>query len=235
MRYAIYFTPAREDPLMVAGSTWLGRDAFGGEATAAPRIVSMTPEEVSHVTAAPRRYGFHATLKAPFVLAPGREERELLNSLAYFAASIEPVTISRLAVASFGAFFALVPVAENLPLSQLANDVVVAFDRFRAPLTEREIARRDPDSLTISQLKNLQQWGYPHVFEDFRFHMTLTGSVEAHDRPRVHRAMESFFAPVLEEPVTVSGLALFVEPGPGAALHVHSLYPLTGARGRRSA
>lgn len=235
MRYAIYFTPAREDPLMVAGSAWLGRDAFSGERTAAPRIDSMSMDEISYVTAAPRRYGFHATLKAPFVLAPGREEPELLNALTHFAASIEPVTISRLVVASFGAFFALAPAVENLPLSQLANDLVVAFDRFRAPLTEREIARRDPDSLTLSQLKNLQQWGYPHIFQDFRFHMTLTGPVEAQDRPRVRRALEAFFAPVLEEPVTISSLALFVEPEPGAPFHVHSLYPLAASRRRRSA
>jgi len=235
MRYAIYYTPLRDDPLMAAGSTWLGRDAFTGERTHAPTGGSMTCEEISRVTAAPRRYGFHATLKAPFALAPDQDEPELLRSLMHFGGSIEPVVIPRLTIASLGPFFALVPAAENAALHQLANDVVVAFERFRAPLCEREIARRNPGSLTVSQLNNLQRWGYPYVFDDFRFHMTLTGPVEAHDRARLRRTLEAFFAPVLEEPVTIANLALFVEPEANAPFQVHSLHPLAVTRRRRSA
>lgn len=235
MRYAIYFSPSHADPLLIVASNWLGRNAFTGEAVETPKIGSLPPEEISYVTAAPRRYGFHATLKAPFRLSENQSERELLNALMHFGSAIDPVTIPRLVIKTIGPFFALVPEAEVPPLNQLANDVVVAFDRFRAPLSDGELARRDPDGLTLSQLKNLHQWGYPHVFEDFRFHMTLTGPIEAQDRPKLQRTIEDFFAPVLFDPVAVCNLALFVEPEPGAPFQIHSLHPLAGTGRRRTA
>ena len=108
--------------------------------------------------------------------------------------------------------------------------MVVRFDRFRAPLNAAEIARRRPERLNAVQRHNLERWGYPSVFEEFRFHMTLTGPVEEKDRPRIARILDEFFAPVLAEPVEIANLALFVEPEPGAPFEVHSLHPLTGGR-----
>lgn len=235
MRYAIYYTPSHTDPLRLVAGNWLGRDAFTGETTRTPEIVAISPEDVGYVTAAPRRYGFHATLKAPFDLAETQSERDLLSALLHFGTTVGPVAIPRLVIRTIGPFFALVPEADVPPLDQLANDVVVAFDRFRAPLTDREIARREPDGLTLSQLKNLHRWGYPYVFEDFRFHMTLTGPVEAPDRPRLQRVLEDFFGPVLTKPVVITNIALFVEPEAGAPFKVHSLHPLAGAGRRRTA
>lgn len=229
MRYAIYFTPPAGDPLSKVAANWLGRNVFSGEGVKPPAIRSFEAGEVAGLTAEPRRYGFHATLKAPFHLDEKFSERDLLSALMHFASSAAPVSISRLHVAALGPFFALVP-EEPLPeLDQLANDVVVAFDRFRRPATEAERARRKPDSLSISQLRNLDQWGYPYVFDDFRFHMTLTGRVEEKDKLRVARMLDAFFEPVLSEPVEIANLALFVEAEPGAPFEVHSLHPLSVA------
>ena len=93
------------------------------------------------MTELPRRYGFHATLKAPFHLVDGVEERELLSALMHFASSMDPVEIPKLQIACLDGFFALVPTEPLDNLNQLANDVVVAFDRFRAPPSEQ----RDQD------------------------------------------------------------------------------------------
>ncbi|GAB1582335.1 DUF1045 domain-containing protein [Phyllobacterium phragmitis] len=240
MRYAIYFTPPAGDPLTKVAANWLGRNAFSGETVKPPAIRSFEAEEVARLTVEPRRYGFHATLKAPFRLAENLTERDLLSALMHFASSTSAVTIPRLQVAALGHFFALVPEEPVLELDQLANDVVVAFDRFRAPASDAERAKRRPETLSISQLRNLDQWGYPYVFDDFRFHMTLTGRVEEKDRLRVARMLDAFFEPVLSEPVEIANLALFVEAEPGAPFEVHSLHPLahsslTGARGRKSA
>jgi len=239
MRYAIYFTPPAGDPLTKVAANWLGRNAFSGETVKPPAIRSFEPEEVARLTVEPRRYGFHATLKAPFRLAEGSTERDLLSALMHFASSTGSVTIPRLEVAALGHFFALVPEEPVPELDQLANDVVVALDRFRAPASDAEKARRQPEKLSISQLRNLEEWGYPYVFDDFRFHMTLTGPVEEKDRLRVARMLDAFFEPVLSEPVEIANLALFVEAEPGAPFEVHSLHPLaqpalTGA-GRKSA
>src|SRR5690606_24575986 len=77
MRYAIYFTPERDHPLTRKAAQWLGRDAFGGETLPPSSAAPLSAAEVAFQTAAARRYGFHATLKAPFRLAEGTSESEL--------------------------------------------------------------------------------------------------------------------------------------------------------------
>lgn len=228
MRYAIYFTPPCSDALHKVAANWLGRDAFSGEAVKRPAIRALSAEEIVRLTEEPRRYGFHATLKAPFRLDEAYEESDLLSALMHFASLTAPVVIPRLKLRALGPFFALVPQEPVVPLNQLANDVVVSFDRFRAPLRDAEIARRRPERLSEQQRHNLERWGYPYVFDEFRFHMTLTGPVEEKDQPHVERILHDFFAPVLDETVEIANLALFVEPEPGAPFEIHSLHPMTG-------
>lgn len=228
MRYAVYFTPPSGDALLKVAANWLGRSAFSGEAVKTPSIRGLEASEIAELTAEPRRYGFHATMKPPFRLADGVEEAELLSALMHFASSADTLVIPKLELSRIGSFFALTLEEPVAPLQQLANDVVVALDRFRAAPNEAEIARRRPESLSDAQRRNLEKWGYPYVFEEFRFHMTLTGRVTEKEQPRIERILDEFFAPVLAEPVEVGNLALFVEPEPGAAFEVHSLHPLTG-------
>lgn len=235
MRYAIYFTPDREDPLTRLASGWLGRDVYGRETALPVSVGSLCAAEISFHTAAARRYGFHATLKAPFSLADGTGEEALVDALDLFAARMEPVTLPRVELAQIDGFFALVPQRPAPALDSLAGAVVAEFDRFRAPLGDSEIARRNPDSLSPSDLKNLYRWGYPFVFESFRFHMTLTGRVPDRDRVRVERAIESFFGPMLDEPLVVDSLALFVEPEPGAPFSVRSTHQIGRMPDRKTA
>jgi putative phosphonate metabolism protein len=235
MRYAIYFTPAEHDPLQRIAAAWLGRDPFTSTTPAAPTTSSLLPAEIAFHTAAARRYGFHATLKAPFQLAPGESEAALQRALAAFAGQMPVVVIPRPAIARIDGFFAIVPDAALPALQRLAGDVVVAFDRFRAPLTETEIERRNPDALSPAEFRNLCQWGYPYVFEAFRFHMTLTGRVAAAEVARVHAAIDEVFGAAITDPIAVDALTLFVEPEPGAPFRVHSRHILAGARERRTA
>ena len=86
------------------------------------------------------------------------------------------------------------------------------FESFRAPLTDEEVSRRQTGRMQPQELRYLQQWGYAHVFEFFRFHMTLSGRVPEAESERVHRTLADFFGPILDEPVEVANLALFVEP-----------------------
>lgn len=235
MRYAIYYTPPQDDPLTRIAAAWLGRDAFTSETFAPQADGSLPAAEIAYQTAAARRYGFHATLKAPFQLAEGQDERELTAALSAFCGQMQPFTGPRLAIRRLDGFLALVPAEPLARLDELARDVVVAFERFRAPLTEAELARRNPDALSPLQLKNLHQWGYPYVFEEFRFHMTLTGRVSDADAPRIMRAIEERLGPVLEEPLEVGTLALFVEPEPGAPFAVHSFHEFGHLHERKSA
>ncbi|MCV0395164.1 MAG: DUF1045 domain-containing protein [Rhizobiaceae bacterium] len=223
MRYSIYFTPPERDPLTRLAASWLGRDPFTGEATTPLAVPPLSASEVAFHTAAARRYGFHATLKAPFRLAAGESEETLVEAFEAFCARMDAFTAPPLTPRRLDGFTALVPAGRSEALDGLAGAVVTAFERFRAPMTDAEIERRNPDRLTPDQLKNLHQWGYPYVFGSFRFHMTLTGRIAEAEAPRVFAAIDSHFGSVLDKPLRVASLALFTEPEPGAPFTVRAI------------
>ncbi|HVK90317.1 MAG TPA: DUF1045 domain-containing protein [Mycoplana sp.] len=235
MRYALYFTPPASDGLTLAAARWLGRNAFNGAALARPTVAEFSPEALAALTADPRRYGFHATLKAPFELAEGCSEAELLAEIARFAAEFDSFDIPEVVVGRLGSFFAMVPGIECEPLQAFAGEVVRRFERFRAPLSSADIARRRPEELSSEERQNLVQWGYPYVFDTFRFHMTLTGRVPADDAPRMEKALLRHFSDFHGRPLSVAGLALFRETSRGADFTVHSLFPLNAAASRKIA
>ena len=225
-RYAIYFTPPANDLLTQAAASWLGRDAFTDAQVQRPANIDLSPGEIAYHTAAARHYGFHATLKAPFRLSEGESEASLVSAFETFAALTDPVEIPRLRIDQLDGFFALVPEAQGVELGRLADGVVLAFDHFRAPASEAEIERRNPGALGPAALRNLCRWGYPYVFDQFRFHMTLTGRIAPAERERVARALDVHFSGLLSGAVRIDLLALFVEPEPGAPFVVRSFHPL---------
>ncbi|WP_027167006.1 DUF1045 domain-containing protein [Mesorhizobium sp. WSM3224] len=235
MRYAIYFTPRQDEKLARIAANWLGRDPFGAATRPVEAVGDLSAAEVAFHTASARRYGFHATLKAPFRLASSETEASLRAALDSFAEATPPVVIPRLALGQIDGFFALVPEAQFAPLNDFADEVVRVFDSFRAPLTEAEIERRSPDSLRPDEFRNLCQWGYPYVFDTFRFHMTLSGRVGPQESPRLRAAIDSLFAEVLRQPVPVDALTLFVESEPGAPFMALSQHALGRGPARKTA
>lgn len=235
MRYAIFFTPRAHDPLSIAAASWLGRNVFSGEATDPPAVPGLGMHEIAFHTALPRRYGFHATLKAPFTLAEGVTEAMLLKQLMRFAGTLSPFDIPRLEIGRLGEFFGLAPTVPSESLSYLAAAVVQEFDSFRAPLSEAEIERRDPGGLTAAQFANLYRWGHPYVMDEFRFYMPLTGPLAGRDALRFEQSLRAFFDPVIAGPVEVANLALFVEEERGAPFRVHSLHPMGRVSARKIA
>lgn len=227
LRYALYFVPSAESPLSRAAAEWLGRDAFTGGAH--PRSVEreFAAEELDALTADPRRYGFHATLKAPFHLAQGMSEDDLLVAFAAFAEKTAAFELPAVVVGQLGPFFALVPDRPHPPLQNFAASVVEVFEPFRAPLSEADIERRKPDSLPSRQRENLMRWGYPYVFDEFRFHMTLTGAVPKAKASDMASVLNDRFADFIGRPLRIDGLALFVEAERGTPFLVHSRLPLT--------
>lgn len=235
MRYAIHFTPPAHDPLALAAAQWLGRNAFSGEAVEPPSVRGIGIHDVAFNTALPRRYGFHANLKAPFRLAPEIAESMLLRHLMRFAGAHSPFELPRLEIARLGNFFGLTAAIPSASMHFLAAAVVQEFDHFRAPVSEAELERSDPGNLSAAQFANLHRWGNPYVMDEFRFHMALTGPLATADMPRFEKALRAFFDPYLDRPVEVANLALFVEEEPGAPFLVHSLHPMGRVAARRIA
>jgi putative phosphonate metabolism protein len=208
-RYAIYFVPVADSPLYRFGAAALGYDCFTGADIPTFDTLPVDAAAWRTMTDEPRRYGFHATLKAPFRLAAERDEAELLDTFAAFSGAIESFPTIVPAVRLLGRFVAIVPASAKLALDRLAASCVTHFDGFRAPLSDTERGRRLAAHLTAAQIANVERWGYPYVFDEFRFHMTLTGTLAA-DRqgPLLAYLLESFARVCGEHPIPIDRLAL---------------------------
>jgi hypothetical protein len=210
-RYGIYFAPRPTTALWSKASAWLGRDADTGRALERPALPGLDDLDLDAITADPRSYGFHATLKAPFELAPGCLEDDLIAETRRLSAGIDAFS-APIAPAPLGPFLAFQIQGHSPEMHALHGLCVCALDAFRAPLSEYDLARRRKAELTPEQDARLLKWGYPYVYDDFRFHMTLTGRI-ADDavRARVLSALQKYFAPETRL-MPFDGVAVFRQP-----------------------
>ena len=214
-RYAIYYSPAPGSALWRKGAKWLGRDAHSGESLDFPQNLAI--DDWGSLSSSPRRYGFHATLKPPMHLVSGVSEDALISALSEWASKRVPFYV-RLRCAALGRFIALVPAddASANALSELAGACVLDFEHWRAPLTQDDIDRRRKSALSPAQDALMLRYGYPYVLDEFRFHMTLSNSIEDGEmRERVIETADRWFAQEISESIIIDRIALFREASPG--------------------
>lgn len=228
-RYAVYYAPHPESALHRAGSAWLGRDALTDRAIAPPPEGGLTHARTVEITASPRRYGLHATLKPPFALARTFGEVDLMAALADFARTTAPFTAPRLMLAEIAGFLALVPSERSPQLDALAERAVRELDRFRAPASEAERAARLRAALTSRQRELLDRWGYPYVLDEWRFHITLTDRLDDDERAHARDVLERLVVPACATPLAIDAIALFVEPEAAAPLRQIARFELSAA------
>jgi putative phosphonate metabolism protein len=208
-RYAIYFTPSSASALARFGAEWLGYDVTAGDCPPQPVIAAIAPERLRHITEEPRRYGFHATLKPPFVLTEGADVDALDEAAAVLACRFPTFAAPRLRLACLSGFWALM-LSKHCPMVDgLAAACVAEFDRFRAPPSAAELARRRSADLSAAQEALLRRWGYPYVMEEFRFHMTLTTRLDPVERAVVGAELASLVAPFCQTVLAVDAIGLF--------------------------
>ena len=208
-RYAIYYVPSAAAPLARFGAGLLGYDAFTGRDVAFPAAVVAQFPDWPAWTGDPRKYGFHGTLKAPFALAPLQDEATLIAACDGFAASPRAIPAITPVVQAISGFSAVVPAVPGAELNALAQDCVEAFDRFRAPMTPADRARRKPEALTPRQREQLDRFGYPFVRDDFRFHLTLTGRLPPDRIAAVLSMLQARFAAMELTTLLIDRLAVF--------------------------
>jgi len=229
MRYAVYYAAPADDPLMELGGAWLGRDPFSGRDRTRPTIAGLGAETLRALTTDPRRYGFHGTLKAPFSLKEGVSETALIEACEGFATRIAPFSVEGLSVNRLGKFLALTPTSEEPVLSAFAGLCVRAFEPFRAPLSDADIERRRRSGLTPKQDGYLTGWGYPYIFDEFRFHMTLSNKLEDETRAaHLKSAAEAHFEGVTGTPRQIATFGLYIETERGAPFTIRKIFHLTG-------
>jgi len=223
-RYAVYYAPDPGHPLWLAGCAWLGRDPASDAASTPPR-----PHRAD-----PWRYGFHATLKPPMRLADGHNEAGLHAALEQLADRTAGFAMPALSVQWLAGFLALQPtrpLAREHALHRLADACVTGLDAFRAAPTPDEMQRRRVDTLGAAQRELLARYGYPHVLDHWRFHMTLSDTLpnDAELRGDLQCGAEAHFAAALAQPLRCDALCLFTEAAPGQPFRLVRRYPLRAA------
>ena len=222
-RVAVYYAPAVDDPLFAEAAVWLGRDPESGGPVPQPDIA-----DIEEVTAEPRVYGFHATLKPPMRLAEGRQWFDVVQAADELAAGIAPFELPRLAVSDVHGFLALRETVDCPALQALADACVERLDPLRAPITDTELARRRRAKLTARQDEMLVRWGYPYVFDTWFFHMTLTRRLSAEEKRVFMPAVEVHLARAIGLARRVTDICLFLQPAPGEPFVIEERLKLRG-------
>jgi putative phosphonate metabolism protein len=217
-RYAVYFAPAPGSAWWEAGSRWLGRCAASQAALVQPAIRGVGTDVLRQLTAEPRRYGWHATLKAPFALGTGVQVDDLREAVQALAAELGAFDLPPLGVQRLGHFLALCPTGDQSAINAVANACVTRLHPLVAPLSSGELERRRrKGSMTPQEDALLERWGYPYVLERYRFHLSLTGGLDGWDADtvgHVERTARAWFSDL--PTCRFNSLALFAEPAPGA-------------------
>jgi hypothetical protein len=210
VRFAAYWAPPATSPLAQIAAHWLGRDAESA--------ATFPPPDARHaaITADAARYGFHATLKAPIALADGAGEDDVIDALTRVARRFPPFATAPWLLADLHGFLALIPdpaIEAGRPraLHALADACVLALEPLRRPPSAEEVARRRPERFDSRERALFDAYGYPHVFDRFQAHLTLTCRLDPAERAAVAVHLRALLAPLPADPWAFHEIAAFVE------------------------
>ena len=195
-----------------------------------PETAATLPQpdvpDIFTATVDARMYGLHCTLKPPMRLATNYDA--FVDDAAAVARTVAPFAMPPLHVAGLSGFLA-VREAEPCPaLYALADACVAGVDRHRAPPDPAELVRRRAGGLSPAREAMLVRWGYPGVFSEWRFHMTLTRRLSDAERAVFRPAAEAHLAAALPQPRHVEEICVFTQAGPGAPFMIAERLPLRG-------
>ncbi len=193
-----------------------------------PAIPGVDPGRLASITAEPRRYGFHGTLKAPFRLVGSRTREDLVAALVRFARRRVPFDAPPLILGTLREFLCLVPAQSDKAVQRLAEACVMELDLFRAPPDDTRRATRERRSLSAAQRALLDRWGYAYVMEEFRFHLTLTDRLDPEERETVRAGLAPLVESFSQERLRIDSLCLFEQAERDAPFRLTVRFPFEG-------
>ena len=223
-RFAIYYIPTPGSDLAEFGRVWFGQN--DNEADENTRLFGLETERVQQITKTPARYGMHATLKAPFYLAEGYQLNNLLKTAESFAQNRKSFSIGKLKPTWFSNILVLTPETESRNINQFASQCVLGFEDFRAPLTMKERTRRLEQNLNLHQRVMLEEWGYPYVLSEFKFHITITGKLSREQKEQVLPKLIPALDHICKTPCTIDAIAVAGDPGQGKPFEIIERFEL---------
>jgi len=208
-RYAIYYAPLENSELDIFGKCWLGWDPYKGSQTNKSDFSKLPDfEKFSKFVVAPKQYGFHGTIKAPFRLKDGFTYNDLENQVGEISKQIHSFYLDQLIIKKLGNFIGLIP-TNNLKVNAVSNKFVKELDYLRDELSESEIKKRKPHKLTSNQKQLLFKWGYPYVFNEFKFHLTLTSKLNNVEIDDVFKSLQNILKQVNLNKISFNNICIF--------------------------
>jgi hypothetical protein len=89
--------------------------------------------------------------------------------------------------------------------------------------------RRRSAGLTPAQEMLLTKWGYPYVMDEFRFHLTLSGKLQADELQNLKSILQNHISHLTQTPVRVDDVGLVGEAEDGR-FHLIRRLPLAAAK-----
>ncbi len=208
-RYAIYYVPSENSELDLFGKCWLGWDPYKGEETTKSDLSKLPSfKKFSSLVLTPKQYGFHGTIKAPFKLKNEYTYNDLENKVREISKQIHSFYFDQLIIEKLGNFIGLIP-TNNLKVNAVSNKFVEELDYLRDELSESEIKKRKPHKLTSNQKQMLFKWGYPYVFDEFKFHLTLTSKLNVVEIDDVFRSLQNILKQVNLNKISFNNICIF--------------------------
>ncbi len=225
-RYAVYFVPSQASEFYRLGVNLLGRSVFPGDKIQVKKFSSLPGKYWESLSASPRFYGFHATIKAPFELNGTREE--LWAALAALAARTSAFKLPKFKISFVDGKFLALTLKNPCPeLAALEKNCLSSLSRLTVPLNQEDINRRG--ELSPHLIDNLKKWGYHLVLDDFKFHMTLTGPVHAKSTAAILvRLLAGYFKSILAQENIFDALTLLYQEDREKPFKALDVFPLNG-------
>jgi len=203
MRYAIYYCPGIHTALGRLGREWLS------EALILPGISS---ERRQVLLADARRYGWHATIHAPFAPISGASYGDVRSAVTALAETFSAFELT-LRLDRLAGFLSLRPLVDGIPERALAAACLHKLRPIRASLSDEALQHRSA-GLDKDELALLQKHGYPYVLDRYRFHLTLAAPAGELEELAMRRWLQPRVAAL--PPARIDALAICREAAPGS-------------------
>jgi hypothetical protein len=212
-RYAIWWLPRPGSALAQFGVDWTGWCPDRGT-THVRRALGVLSRSRAGVPGSVRLRGLHATIRAPFRLAPGRGAWALETALAELAGRTQPIRLPRLRLTVDDGRVVLAPMRPDEEVTRLLSGVADTVRRFQVDHDYAALAGAGAVAAGGIVLANMPADRDP-ARQLARFRIPLTDRLEAEAAAGVISDLAPLLAPMMARWQPLSDFALVGDPGRG--------------------
>jgi hypothetical protein len=233
-RYAVWWLPRPGSALAQFGVDWTGWCPDRGT-THVRRALAVLSRSRAGVPGATRLRGLHATIRAPFRLAPGRSAWALETALAELAGRTPPIRLPRLRLSVDDERVVLAPMRADEAVTGLLSGVAGTVRRFESGHEDAALTGTGAVTAAGIVLANAPAGHHGPDRPLARFRIPLTDRLEPQAAAGVIGDLAPLLAPIMARPQSLAELALVGDPGRGRPWRLLERFGLDGEAGEGAA